>query len=177
MWWWWVSGCGSCGVGGYKRKNKKDGKIEVEGGVQENNNGPGGGGPEKKVYISCGLADRPTHRMKVEVRERRARLAKAQARKAFAKSMERAEEVALEMSWAEQVDEEKPAWPAELGAKFVEWGEAYYKWLKENTHMSKAHLEMRYTWNEIKATAAACAKATEARLGRKRKERQMKARG
>ena len=35
MWWWWVSGCGSCGVEVIKEKNKKDGKIEVEGGSRK----------------------------------------------------------------------------------------------------------------------------------------------
>jgi hypothetical protein len=65
--------------------------------------------------------------------------------------------------------------PPALGLKFQEWGEAYYKYLKEGTALSKAHVEMQATWDEIERTAEACAKATEARLGPKRREKQRKA--
>jgi len=108
--------------------------------------------------------------MKVEVRERRARAAKAAARKAFAKSMEEAEDYAREL-----LAGEGRADAGELGGKFVEWGQALYKWLKDDTPMSKAHMQMRDTSREIQRTAAACAKATEARVGPKRRERQRNA--
>ena len=123
------------------------------------------------------MADRPTHTMKVEVRERRARLAKAQARKAFAKSMQAAHDYGRDLMRGQpKLPEGEPSGgPPALGLKFQEWGEAYYKYLKEGTALSKAHVEMQATWEEITVTAEACAKATEARLGPRRRERQRKA--
>jgi len=116
--------------------------------------------------------------MRVEVRERRARAAKAAARKEFAKSMEAARDAVRQVLFGVEgpaAAGARPVWPAWLGAKFVAWGEAYYEDLKNDTPMSKAHEEMREVFAEIQRTAAACHKATMARLAPKRRERQMKA--
>ena len=116
--------------------------------------------------------------MKVEVRERRAKQAKAQARKEFAKSMTAARDAVRQVLFGVEGPAPagaRPVWPGWLGAKFVEWGEAYYKDLKDDTPMSAAHEEMREVFAEIQRTAAACHKATMARLAPKRRERQMKA--
>jgi hypothetical protein len=104
-------------------------------------------------------------KVRVEVRERRARQSKAQARTAFAKSMQAAEEYAMDLMRGQpKLPEGEPSGgPPALGLKFQEWGEAYYKYLKDGTALSKAHVELRDRWNEIKATAATCAKAREAR--------------
>jgi hypothetical protein len=116
-------------------------------------------------------------KVRVEVRERRARQSKAQARKAFAKSMQAAHDYGRDLMRGQpKLPEGEPSGgPPALGLKFQEWGEAYYKYLKEGTALSKAHVEMQGTWDEIERTAEACAKATEARLGPRRRERQRKA--
>jgi hypothetical protein len=116
--------------------------------------------------------------MKVEVRERRAKQAKAQARKEFAKSMKAARDAVRQVLFGVEGPVPagaRPVWPAWLGARFVEWGEAYYKDVQDDTPMSAAHEEMREVFAEIQRTAAACHKATMARLAPKRRERQRKA--
>ena len=128
----------------------------------------GGVRAEKSIYWR---AWRPQDKMKVEQRERKARAAKAQARKEFVKKMEQAEAMAREM-----YNNKDPSAPgAAMEFKFIDWAVSRYQELKFEQAMSKAEQEMRATWGEIVRTAAACAKATEARVGAKRRERQKKA--
>ena len=105
-------------------------------------------------------------------RERRARLAKAQVRKDFAKSMEGAAALAREYQAGRSIT---AAYTGELEARFVDWALSTYRHDKFKEEVSKAHAEMSATWGEIVATAEACAKATEARTGPKQRERRKRA--
>ncbi len=101
--------------------------------------------------------------------ENKQKLKRQQSRKEFAKNMERAEET--EQKWYNETYDLSMFMPASaLADEFVDWAIRRYKHLKFSDPMSQKHKDMHETWNEIVATAAACAKATAARTYAKRRE-------
>ena len=80
-------------------------------------------------------------------RERRARLAKAQVRKDFAKSMEGAAALAREYQAGRSIT---AAYTGELEARFVDWALSTYRHDKFKEEMSKQHKNMEKEWRELR---------------------------
>ena len=98
-------------------------------------------------------------------REQKQRLERTQKRKEFANNMERAEELAQELyNGTKCAIHVKSDNTLGLEQKYRDWAINYYRRLKFNSPMSQLHKDMDEQWHEIVVTAAACAKATEARI-------------
>jgi hypothetical protein len=105
-------------------------------------------------------------------REQKQRLERQQKRKAFAKNMERAD--ALAKKYYDATDPADVC-PGDLEEGFVYWAFCNYLYKKSNAPMTQLHKRMHETWCEIVASAAVCAKATEARTYPKRRAQQKRA--
>ena len=105
-------------------------------------------------------------------REQKQRLERTQQRKDFAVNMERAKELVQVYCTATDI---ATVPTGNLEQKYVDWALSRYRDLKFNEEMSQLHKNMSDMWREILVTAAACAKATEARTYAKRKQLQKRA--
>jgi len=105
-------------------------------------------------------------------REQKQRLERTQQRKDFAVNMERAKELVQVYCTATDI---ATVPTGNLEQKYVDWALSRYRDLKFKEEMSQLHKNMSHMWREIIVTAAACAKATEARTYAKRKQLQKRA--
>ena len=104
-------------------------------------------------------------------REQKQRLERQQKSKDFAKNMERAEALVRDYHNGTNIT---VVYTGDLEPKFVDWALSKYRHDKFKEEMSKQYQNMEKEWREIVASAAACAKASEARIEAKRKEMQMR---
>jgi len=105
-------------------------------------------------------------------REQKQRLERTQQRKDFAVNMERAFELSCVYCTATDI---ATVSTGNLEQKYVDWAVSQYRQVKFKESMSQQHNDMHDNWREICVTAAACAKATEARTYAKRKQLQKRA--
>jgi len=94
-------------------------------------------------------------------REQKERLARQQERKDFAANMERAD--ALVGDYHNGTNITAP-YTGDLESTFVDWALSKYRNDKFGEEVSKQFQNMSDRWREILVSAAACAKATEARV-------------
>jgi len=109
-------------------------------------------------------------------REQKQRLERTQQRKDFAVNMERAFELTLKLcNGTKTAIDVRGDDTLGLEQKYRDWAIQEYHHRKFRTPMSQLYKDMDETWREIIVTAAACAKATEARTYAKRKQLQKRA--
>jgi len=98
-------------------------------------------------------------------REQQQRLERTQQRKDFAVNMERAFELTLKLcNGTKTAIDVRGDDTLGLEQKYRDWAIQEYHHRKFRTPMSQLYKDMDETWREIIVTAAACAKATAARI-------------